>query len=188
MKNPFQTENRPVLKLHGSCNWTYCQECKKFTALTSSIMPLSTEPSRHIMHDIPKCTKQQTQNLIVPPTWHKLNYSPVLTAVWTRAVSEISKASHIVIAGYSFPKTDLFFQQLLTLGLRKNETLKRVFIVNTDEKLEPILAQFFDTFFWNRMVRFVKTPIEELFGKIAGPAGLPIATADQLERAFNPIA
>jgi NAD-dependent SIR2 family protein deacetylase len=158
----YNDNSRIVLKLHGSANWVYCDECKKFTVCDTYITPLELDSNRHLLHDSNCKNQEQSHNIIVPPTWNKSNQNRIITRVWARAIEQLSEATHIFIIGYSFPKTDVFFDQLLTLSLLNNNKLKNVYIFNPDPEIKNTLNTLFDPHFRRRSVEFYEIKFEDL--------------------------
>lgn len=169
---PQSVTGRLVLKLHGSANWTYCPQCDHLTNFKipnvstdfEYITPLEFASNRGLLHKPMKdCQPDGVLNVIIPPTWYKTNYLDVFTKVWLLSIEEISKATHLFIIGYSFPKTDVFFEQLLTLGLHDNKNLKRVVVINPSEATGASLDSLFDKHFLNRVL-FIQKNFED-FGR-----------------------
>lgn len=154
-------KSRKVLKLHGSADWTYCTKCEKLTALKKYIIPLEFESNRQLIHK-PGCDQTTALNVIIPPTWYKHNYLDAITIIWSRAIREISLATHLFVIGYSFPRTDVFFEQLLTLGLTTSNNLKKVVVIDPDVGVKDIISRIFDTHFLSRSVEFHQLKFEEL--------------------------
>jgi len=150
-----------LLKLHGSFNWSRCQnrDCNALSVtpverLTAKIrtidpfgrgshlltLPLSTY--------LPQCSKCHVPNppepLIVPPTWNKTQHYAGIKNVWSVAAHQLSEAENIVIIGYSLPATDHFFRYLFALGAVGATRLKRFVVVNPDpyivKRFEPLLG------------------------------------------------
>jgi hypothetical protein len=71
--------------------------------------------------------------LIVPPTWSKTEYHTILRNVWAQAAKEISEAKYIIIIGYSFPKSDLFFKYLFALGMLNIHRIKSFWVIDINE-------------------------------------------------------
>jgi NAD-dependent SIR2 family protein deacetylase len=163
-----QPGTRRVLKLHGSANWTYCPDCDKLTALKKYITPLELESNRALLH-LPNCPTVTALNVIIPPTWYKHNYLDAITRIWSRAIQEISFATHLFIIGYSFPRTDVFFEQLLTLGFTSNKNLKKIVVVDPDAEIKNAITSIFDTHFLSRSVEFYQLRFEDLPGIAIGP-------------------
>mgnify|MGYP003607137907 CR=1 FL=1 len=138
----------PVLKLHGSLNWTTNKE-------TGDIYPwyLSNYFSRHSLNAFPElkyCTMAigsqlkhinkkkkmevvTAEPVIVPPTWNKSDSHLALSKVWTEAAHELETAENIFIIGYSMPGTDAFFHYLYSLGTAGNTLLKRIWVFNPEK-------------------------------------------------------
>lgn len=141
-----------ILKLHGSTNWAFCQNCKKTDPQVIAPSPVAqgqrytvdegklefTMVTRALVRTHCKyCADQGSlQPIIIPPTWSKLVTKTPLVTVWAEAVNQIRNAFQIVVIGYSMPLTDTFFQYLLTLGLASNPRLHRVVVLNKDDSGE----------------------------------------------------
>jgi len=136
-------EDISIIKLHGSMNWAICPACKTVSILpaTSDLAPLQ------IMSNACRECSASTQLLLIPPSWDKSEYRGVLYPVWTRAIEELTSATHICIIGYSMPETDAFFEALLTLGLFDNHQLRSLIVVDIsgtiDQKYKVLLENFF---------------------------------------------
>lgn len=107
-----------VLKLHGSTNWAFPgYQGGRLTIFRAY------EEVRAAGH-APE---------LVPPTWRK-SFDGPLVHVWKEALVQISKATRIVIIGFSVPPTDLHFKYLLAAGLRENISLREIVFVNPDSQ------------------------------------------------------
>ena len=73
--------------------------------------------------------------ILVAPTWQK-SLGGYLSAVWREAVSALRTATRVIILGYSMPQTDQHFRYLMAAGLQDNISLRKVLIVNNDEREE----------------------------------------------------
>jgi NAD-dependent SIR2 family protein deacetylase len=130
-----------VLKLHGSLNWSWCEQCgiipKRFSDLTANIVQhLSDESARLSVADFiglqtcNKCSKQIAREpVIVPPTWNKGGFSSTsMKFVWGKAAMHLAEAEHIVVIGYSVPPTDHFFHYLYALGTMSPTRVKKILV------------------------------------------------------------
>lgn len=161
--NEIPVNQRSILKLHGSANWTYCPDCEQITVHDDYFSPLELPANNLPSHHRSQCKKKDTSlNLLLPPTWYKYNYLDAITRIWRRSIRELSTATHVVIIGYSFPRTDVFFDQMLTLGLRDSKNLEQVAIINPSPSIESIVNSVFDKHFRRRSVVFYKTGIQNL--------------------------
>jgi NAD-dependent SIR2 family protein deacetylase len=120
-----------LCKLHGSLNWAYCAGCQTVTPRTMADhlrrkiqfpdggettwrLFVATETSQQAK--CPKCGSAPGQLMMVPPTWAKGRYQPLLKSVWAAAARELSAAQNIIVCGYSLPNTDAFFHYLYAVG------------------------------------------------------------------------
>lgn len=143
------SSNVPVLKLHGSLNWAYCNDCNEALPFTFE------EFFRKYHFDFglrnPHWVKIQMSDalknvdhsefehpfiaspLIVPPVINKTDQYLSMQNVWKRAAKELSEAENIFISGYSLPETDIFFRYLFSLGTIGKKPLRRVWVFDTDQ-------------------------------------------------------
>jgi NAD-dependent SIR2 family protein deacetylase len=142
-----------VLKLHGSLNWAFCEQCgivpKRLHALTQAelgrvIRPAAGSDVRLAITDAiayqtcSRCSKSFSgEPVIVPPTWNKGSFSSgSMKTVWARAAKHLAEAEYIVIIGYSVPPTDQFFHYLYALGTMSQIRVKKILVYNPDESIE----------------------------------------------------
>lgn len=139
-------DNRvPLLKLHGSVNWA------SKAAGASSLTSFASYEALRETRLIPE---------LVPPTWRK-SVSPQLAGVWAQARVEISRATRIVIIGFSVPSTDLHFKYLLAAGLRQNVSLREIVFVNPDRAyVEGRASELFGDLKMRPIVRVVPVGVE----------------------------
>jgi len=122
----------PILKLHGSLNWAYCEKCKEVVSwklsdylkpydgtihlmdFTSFTLDIGSKIFSHFTH----CGigSDDREPIIVPPTWNKTEHHRNLSQVWIRAARELSDVENIFVIGYSLPESDAFFRNLYALG------------------------------------------------------------------------
>jgi len=160
---PTDSKERFVLKLHGSADWGYCRRCKNVGVLKKYVAPMDLPGSESIIHHSSKCSETADFiNILIPPTWQKLNYVDQITRVWHYSIKEISFATHLFVIGYSFPRTDVFFDQLLAHGLSKSSNLKKLVVVNPSDQIERLINVLFEPHFFRKNVIFVKERFEDL--------------------------
>jgi hypothetical protein len=135
----------PLLKLHGSLNWTENFDSKAIVPwkleeyLTSrSVSPVSRPRNLFVpigsqLGDFkPKDIAVTGVPVIVAPTFNKGDSHRTLSKVWKVAADELGKAENIFILGYSFPETDKFFEYLYGLGTVGPTLLERIWLFNPD--------------------------------------------------------
>jgi hypothetical protein len=138
--NPKKT---PLLKLHGSLNWTRCAECGKVLThelkyeTSAAVGSTITLPVRSELSKLSHCHKPAIGDpVIVPPTWNKSDDQSALSSVWSQAAQEIQQAEYIFVIGYSLPNTDSFFRYLYALGSSRGVPLKAFAVFNPDRSVE----------------------------------------------------
>jgi hypothetical protein len=151
-KDTASQKHIPLLKLHGSLNWTTNTENGDIVPLfISSVMrnidAFALATAKTVVIPI---TEQLGKNrpkeniqpdgkpIIVPPSWNKADSHRTISKVWSRAAKELSEASSIYIVGYSLPETDTFFRQLYALGTVGETLLKRFWVFNPDPSREAV--------------------------------------------------
>ena len=139
----------PLLKLHGSMNWHFCDQCADvYDANTFSheyvpvgggyMNVLLRPPVAHSCSHLPS----RKSPVIVPPSWDKTRYQNSLRRVWARAARELGRADEIYVIGYSLPETDAFFRYLFALGTQSRTRIQRVLVVNPDRSVRPKFEGF----------------------------------------------
>jgi hypothetical protein len=146
----------PILKLHGSLNWTQCECGAVVEAPMGDVLrfPFCQPPSlRESIHFLPisRCLASVRHRdcafvpkgdpAIVPPSWNKTQYQQTFAAIWSRAAHELSIAENIVIIGYSMPTTDSFFRDLFALGMAGRTRVKRFIVINPDGNMRDQFGQ-----------------------------------------------
>jgi hypothetical protein len=136
----------PLLKLHGSLNWTENEATKEiipwnledyfrargrvhaFDHTTELSLPIGSQLS----HFKPKNVPITGTPVIVAPTFNKGDSHRTLSKVWKAAAEALGTAENIFIIGYSFPETDKFFEYLYALGTQGPTLFERVWLFNPD--------------------------------------------------------
>ena len=143
----------PVLKLHGSLNWSTCPGCARIRVLgvpeylqrhilrTTGHREVRLPISRSL-HEVSCCVGAlRDEPVIIPPSWKKARYYDSLSAVWTRAARELAEADNIAIVGFSMPPADTFFRDLFALGVASDTWIRQFVVVNPDQGLKEHFAK-----------------------------------------------
>jgi hypothetical protein len=96
----------PYFKLHGSLNWSQDNP--------------QVRPPTHPTMAVEK-------PLILPPVFNKMSTGAV-NILWKRALEALRTAKHIIIVGYSLPKTDIYMQYFLKAAVGPNSDLQKVIV------------------------------------------------------------
>ncbi len=128
----------PYLKLHGSLNW-----CGRTTAGSAEPVPEDAIPATGP-------TQAVETPLILPPVFNKM-YLEDVGAVWEKALEILRGARHIVIVGYSLPRTDVYMQYFLKSAVGPNSNLQWIIVFDpalfrTDAAAEEMRARYRDCF------------------------------------------
>lgn len=120
--NRITAEPIPVLKMHGSLNWSHD----------------SSSGSINIFQNYDELAASALMPELVPPTWKKV-FENSIESVWDDAIEKLNTATRIIIIGFSMPETDMHFKYLLAAGLKRNISLRKVLFVNpdADDELKP---------------------------------------------------
>jgi hypothetical protein len=136
----------PLLKLHGSLNWGWCDTCSRTVPwMLSDYMlnhrlpdakrvrlPVGSQISKYSSHGHPL----RSEPVLIPPSWNKSAYRGSLQSVWARAAHELSEAENLIVCGYSLPPSDEFFKYLYALGTVGDVPLKRYWVFDPDPAVE----------------------------------------------------
>ena len=144
-------ESIPLLKLHGSMNWSETISSVHEKAVIPWTMgeywagkgQLSSHFKGKYCH-VPigsELIEMSTMHkklvtgeaVLVPPTWNKAETHRTLSKVWNRAATKLSEAENIFVIGYSMPETDAFFRYLYALGTVGDVLLKRFWVFDPDD-------------------------------------------------------
>jgi hypothetical protein len=178
---------RSVLKLHGSVDWTWCPNCLKFVVHREYIPAHILESSALKFHN-DACSGSVPEPVLVPPTWQKSSTGSIITHVWKNAIAAMGKATHLFLVGYSMPRTDSFFDQILALSLRRNQNLKRVVVINPSESLRSTMDILFDKHYADRCVTFLPMAFSDLTHSLKRPIDNEHALTTAIDSAANRIA
>ncbi len=124
----------PLVKLHGSTSWFRVRQkdgCEQWVAASkfAGVNSFDLEEFRRDLRAEFGSYKKEIPG-IVPPMLGKIAIARAISDQWRAAIDCLRRARHIVVIGYSFPRSDLFMIRLLTEGLRRNRKLRSFWIVD----------------------------------------------------------
>jgi hypothetical protein len=130
--SPVNTEGTLLLKLHGSSNWLYCDNCRRISAgsqksalhekafLEPSDFKLFNHCIRESQRDLGTnrgrlCghCNNQVGGRVATFSFKKDLAIAQFQTIWNRAFEELSKAKYWLLIGYSMPQADYEFRHLL---------------------------------------------------------------------------
>ena len=120
-----------LLKIHGSLNWLYCEQCKRLDLFVSEGMRTG-KALDDLYYSVPfddaySCRGTPCRNhpdcdgfvspILITPTYVKDYENPHIERVWSQAEGAMQEADRAVIIGYSLPTDDVEVAMLLKRGL-----------------------------------------------------------------------
>lgn len=118
------TEIIPLIKLHGSINWQYCDCCGMVVIKDNDSLigtfGINTKEAQCKIDDT------VLQPLLVTPSYEKDFAHSVISSLYNAAAYYLRKADTINIVGYSFPYADIHIYALLLRTVGKNTQIKIV--------------------------------------------------------------
>jgi hypothetical protein len=123
-----------LLKLNGSIDWGICQICKRISLYS---VYLHKEFYENQICKNNNCGGEIEPYFFVPHE-KKENSDIRIIVLWELAKKKLMGAEKITIIGYSFPEYDTEVLDLLRMGLKDNNQLKSIDIVDFAEEKERI--------------------------------------------------
>jgi hypothetical protein len=135
--------------------------------LTASLSHLKADP------------KQAVTPAVIPPMLGKMSVLPTISHQWQSAIACLETAAHITVIGYSFPETDAFMTRLLAEGLKKNNGLEDITIVDiqAESEWEHRLARIFAPPLKQTKVKYTESDAKKFLALLAR-AGMAKGTAE----------
>jgi NAD-dependent SIR2 family protein deacetylase len=182
----------PLIKLHGSLNWFYCETCQHVNLLDieKTIKNYKSNESLYPVIGVCKDCGGQRRGLLVPPLAMKFDVAPPLNRLLDRADQLFSKAELLIVVGFSFADADLYLTRMLAKAMQ--DTNKRLLVVDPDsavvDKIGRRLSARIPNFHKTRIVS-TKLGCEEFLPKFLSGALLkgaePAAEVQPLTNAPN---
>ena len=158
----------PLIKLHGSANWHYCDSCHttlfggkgqgKNTIVNKTFLEandfrrltggaeLAEELSKKPGTECKECHNPKTTARVATFSYAKaLDFFPY-HASWDRALKQLREARRWIFIGYSLPDADFAFKHLLKTAQLASQAPKEVFVIlkgSADSEVVIRYRQFF---------------------------------------------
>jgi hypothetical protein len=185
----------PIIKLHGSVNWFRYDD--EHNLVASTLMGKEypdgaiDDPAFRIDR-FWKVLKAYTEvegepfPAIIPPMLGKMSVSPGIAVQWRAAIHFLETAARILIVGYSFPETDAFMTRLLAEGLKRNNGLEEIAIVDiqAEEQWAERLERIFTPTLRQTKLKYQRADAREFLNSLAR-AGRPKGKTAVGTRTFN---
>lgn len=117
-----------LIKLHGSLNWFYCDTCQKVHLIDigKAIRDFESDSSPYPVIGVCKDCGGQRRGLLVPPLAMKFDIAPALNPLLELAGGRLSKASVLVVVGFSFAEADQYISRLVSKWMQSNKNNRLV--------------------------------------------------------------
>jgi len=120
-----------LIKMHGSINWFYCENCQGLQMPTVQHMRESgANGIPYPVTGVCQTCRASSQQFIVPPTAFKYLAYPPIVQVWDEGRQAFETARMYVVVGYSFSDADDYLAKMLLKALGEQPD-KHVVIVDT---------------------------------------------------------
>ncbi|MBN2578823.1 MAG: hypothetical protein JXB10_07520 [Pirellulales bacterium] len=155
----------PLIKLHGSANWHYCDSCHTTlfggqsdgkTTLTHKTF-LEANDFRNVLNDgdkvaaelaknsgtqCPVCRNQKTTARVATFSYAKaFDFFPY-HASWDRALTQLRTARRWIFIGYSLPEADFAFKHLLKTAQLASKDPKDVHVIVKDLAESQVVVRY----------------------------------------------
>lgn len=139
-----RVETFRLLKLHGSLNWYWRSDDTSGQSVARRVLPgVFGEPQPYVEEERRRALPGRVP-FVVPPSASKSDYygSPITQEMWRQAAERLRAASRIVLLGYSIPKTDTTFGNLMRDSAADNVATSAVLVA--DYAPEPVVKRLID--------------------------------------------
>jgi len=144
-----------LMKMHGSVNWTYCNQCKQFVFYSDYETPYVLENGS----TCPTCKKSDLEAIIIPPILYKdtfykhPRYENLIRQLWGFANDELVTADKIVFIGFSMAETDAYAQELFKFSsnMNKNAKYELVTIPKPEDEMQKLKDRYEKTLVGNKV-------------------------------------
>lgn len=123
-----QRDVTPLVKLHGSLNWFYCETCQHvhLIDIEKTVSDYTNDRSAYPVISVCRGCGGPRRGLLVPPLAMKFDAAPPLTGLIQKAYDCFSSADAIVVVGFSFAEADLYISRMITKAMQMSGTRKLI--------------------------------------------------------------
>lgn len=116
-------DQTPLLKLHGSLNWFYCETCQEvhWIDIEQTVRDYNEDRASYPVVAICRTCGGQRRGLLVPPLAMKFDVAPPLNPLIDRAGECFQKSDLIVVVGFSFADADLYISRMISKAMQASE-------------------------------------------------------------------
>jgi NAD-dependent SIR2 family protein deacetylase len=171
----------PLVKLHGSLNWFYCETCQHvhLIDIERTVSDYMNDRSAYPVISVCRGCGGPRRGLVVPPLAMKFDAAPPLAGLIKKAYDCFSSAGAIVVVGFSFAEADFYISRMITKAMQMSSTRKLV-LFDPDRSVVQRLRRLLSL----RIKDFDETRVVRVTGDCSKL--LPLFLAGQLPQEENP--
>ena len=134
----------PLIKLHGSLNWFYCETCQevRLIDISQTVGDYTNQRGEYPIISVCNACGGQRRGLLVPPHAMKFDVAPPLQPLIASAASYFENATLIVVVGFSFADADLYISRMLIKAMQASTKTKMVIIDPESAVTDKIRRKF----------------------------------------------
>lgn len=134
----------PLIKLHGSLNWYYCETCQNTHVVDFSKTLRSFLENKVPFPVIAACAHcgGQRRGLLVPPLSMKFDVAPPLNPLMNIAREAFEDSDLIVAIGYSFADADVYITRMLSKSMQGRESQKLLIVDPDNSVVDKLRTRF----------------------------------------------
>jgi NAD-dependent SIR2 family protein deacetylase len=132
----------PLVKLHGSLNWFYCETCQHvhLIDIEETVTNYMNDRSAYPVISVCRGCGGPRRGLLVPPLAMKFDAAPPLTGLIQKAYGCFSSADVIVVVGFSFADADLYISRMITKAMQLSGK-RRIILFDPDQSVAQRLRR-----------------------------------------------
>lgn len=132
----------PLIKLHGSLNWFYCETCQTvhLIDIVKTVDDYLNDRDSYAVVSVCKQCGFQRRGLLVPPLAMKFDLAPALNPLIEQAQRAFDNADVIVVVGFSFADADLYLSRIVTKAMQ-NHPHRKVVVFDPDKSITERLRR-----------------------------------------------
>ncbi len=177
IKDDRKNDSLKIAKIHGSCNWLYCDNCRMLIYDVYNNIPIIErsgiqEADLEMLKGYPAKTEPQNRKCMICGneisshiatfSYRKSFRANSFPNIWKKAEEMLSHADRWVFIGYSLPDADYEFKHLLKISelkfshINNGRPLIDLVLLNSDNTIEK-----YKSFFGKRMNTVCNNGVEE---------------------------
>ena len=134
----------PLIKLHGSLNWFYCETCQevRLIDIRKTVIDYTNDQGEYPISSVCNKCGGQKRGLLVPPHAMKFDIAPPLQPLIASTASYFERSTLIVVVGFSFADADLYISRMLIKAMQGSDRTKMIIVDPDASVIEKVRQKF----------------------------------------------